>query len=358
MRPFGPVASVYAGLGVLGVQDAALRHRHLAEKLRGDGAPDEVVRVVTGRLVAAGEAPAVLALFVDGDGTVLYEARLSGIELPDQASYTAPARIVPLLTWAQDHPPYLFAVVDRAGAELTSCLGGAHPARTWSVTGPDDEIRRTAPGGWAGLAQPRYQRRAEDSWKHNAGRVADQITVHSAHVGAQVLVLSGDVRALQFLTEQLPGDPGVLVRHLTGSRAKDGSQTHRGQQLAQTLHDAAVAQSRVLLDEFHAHLEPGGRAVQGVRATVDALAADRVATLLVTDPRPNEQSVWFGPGPTEIYLDRESAMLSGQSVRVGPLVDSAVRAALLADAQVRIMPSGTIGTPLEGIGAICRYAEP
>lgn len=356
VRPFGAVACVYAGLGVLGVQDAALRRRHLAEALRADGAPDEVIAVVTGRLAAAGEAPTVLALFVDGDGTVLYEGRLSGVEMPDQASYSAPAQVVPLLAWAQNHPPYLLAVVDRAGAELTASLGGGSPARTWSVTGPDDEIRRNAPGGWAGLAQPRYQHRAEDSWKHNAGRVAEQITAHGAHVGTQVLVLSGDVRALQFLSEQLPDEPGLLIRHLAGSRAQDGSQTHRGRQLEQALRDAAVTQTRLLLDQFQAHLEPGGRAVQGVRATVDALAADRVATLLVADPGPSEQTVWFGPGPTDIYLDHEAAQFPGQPVRVGPLVDSAVRAALLADARVRIVPSGTAGSPLEGIGAICRYA--
>ena len=46
------------------------------------------------------------------------------------------------------------------------------------------------------------------------------------------------------------------------------------------------------------------------------------------------------------------------SVRIGSLVDCAVRTALLAGARVRIVPAGTTGAPLEGIGAICRYARP
>jgi hypothetical protein len=188
--------------------------------------------------------------------------------------------------------------------------------------------------------------------------VAEQISAQATRLAAPVLMLAGDVRALQFLTEQLPDDQGLLVRHLAGSRAPDGSQTHRRQQLNQLLRDAAVTQTRLLLDQFQGHLEPGGRAVQGIHATVDALGSGRVATLLVTDPRPDENTVWFGSGPTDIYLDREVALLAGQPVRNAPLVDSAVRAALLADARVWIVPAGTDSAPLEGIGAICRYAGP
>jgi hypothetical protein len=80
------------------------------------------------------------------------------------------------------------------------------------------------------------------------------------------------VRAVQFLTEQLPDDPELLISHLVGSRAPDESQARRGQQLDRVVCDAATIQTRLLLDEYH---DPPGPPARLVRATSDHLHVEQ-----------------------------------------------------------------------------------
>jgi hypothetical protein len=351
VRPFDSVAYVYARLDVLGEDERDLRWRTLARSLRDDGAPEEAVAVLGAHLALTQPAPATLAAFAAADGSLLHDERITDHGLTDQAGFAAPAKVVPLLAWAQGRPPYVLVVIDRTGADLTSCPGGDERAHTWSVEGPDDEIERNAPGGWS---QPRYQSRAEDSWRNNAERVAEAVVDAVGDVDAQVLVVSGDLRAVQLLTERLPDDPTLLVAFLAGSRAPDGSQAGRANHVEQLLREAAETQTHRLLDYFHAQLWSGGFAVEGRAATIDALAEGRVATLFITDAD-DDTSTWFGPAATDIYRSHAAAEMSRKPVRCGPLADVAVRSALMADSRVRVIPVGTPGAPVNGIGALCRY---
>lgn len=354
VRPFGEVAYAYTPLSTLGKDARALQWRTVAGQLSASGASAQAVAAIGVRLAAAKEAPAMLATFVAPDGTVRYEQHLPQDAEAERAGSACPAPILPLLTWAQDRPPYVLVVADHAGADITASTGAGNQPRTWTVVGPDDEIERNAPGGWS---QPRYQRRAEDSWRHNAGRVAEEVIAAVGQVGAQVLVMSGDVRAVQLLAERLPEDLPVLVSHIKGSRSLDGSQAGRPQQVELVLQDAAATQTGMILDHFQSQLEVSGMSVQGWAATIDALAAGRVAMLLVSQPHDASRTAWFGAGPTEVFGDHGSAVLSGLPVRSAPLADAAVRSALLADAGVRVIAAGTPGEPAEGIGAVCRFGS-
>jgi hypothetical protein len=221
------------------------------------------------------------------------------------------------------------------------------------IAGADDEIERNAPGGWS---QARYQRRAEDSWQHNAHQVADHVRRRLAAVGAQVLVVSGDVRAVQLLLERVHEEPHLLVRHLSGSRSPDGSQTERPGRLDEVLREVGREQTARLLETFQAHLDADGLSVQGAEDTVDALAAGRVATLLVAADAP-ERALWFGEGGPAVFRDHDSAvLLSSEPVESAPLRHVAVRSALLTGARVRVLPAGVPGAPATGIGALCRFA--
>jgi len=352
VRPLDSIGYVYASLATYGEDERDGRGRALAATLRQQGAPPQVVTALAERFRAASPAPARLAAFASAEGTIVYARRLPLTEEGDVAEYGVPPALIPLLDADQDRPPYLFVVIDRTGADLSGSRGGDQPLQTWSVVGPDDEIERNAPRGWS---QPRYQRRAEDSWMHNARRVAAEVTARVSELGAQVLAISGDVRAVRLFTEALPDDSGLLVAHLTGSRALDGSQPGRSEALAEVLHSSARAQTQQLLDRFQAHLDPGGLAVAGPAATVAALASGRVATLLVTDEPDDAAQAWFGAGATDIYPDHDTAAATGRPVHVGRLVDVAIRAALLSDAHVRIVAADLAGGPAGGIGAICRF---
>ncbi|HZC69816.1 MAG TPA: Vms1/Ankzf1 family peptidyl-tRNA hydrolase [Jatrophihabitans sp.] len=354
-RPFERVAFLYANPDPADPEAHTLRWRALAAMLRSDGAPEPAIAALGVRYAAAMQQPATLAVFAAADGEIVHERRLVGSGLSDVAGYAAPAPIVPLLVGGQQRPPYLLVVADRTGADLAGSRGADHPVQAWTVSGPDDEIERNAPGGWSQL---RYQHRAEDSWKHNAKQVAAAVLARLTQLDAEVLVLSGDVRALQFLRDALPADLDVLVAHIHGSRGADGSQPHRPEAVARVLRDAADSQTALLLQRFHEHLDQRGLAVEGRAATLAALAAGRVATLFVTDPPDLFARAWFGPGTTEVYPDRHATVGASPQTRLGMLADVAVRAALLAGAHVRVVPAGTPGAPVDGIGALCRYGSP
>lgn len=232
---FGPVGYAYFGLGsVTGAADRAVRTEHLAERLRAAHAPTAVVTAISDRIALAPHAgAATLAVFADAAGTVIGAHTLSDAVLAadpsrtaasadssdgaDVCGYAAPPMLLPLLCWQQNHPPYVLVTIDHTGADLTSCSGAGRPEVHQTVTGPDDEIERNAPGGWS---QPRYQRRAEDSWRHNAARVATAVEQAIENFGAQVLLVSGDVRAVQLLREQLTHRTGPLIGQISGGRSR------------------------------------------------------------------------------------------------------------------------------------------
>ena len=350
VMPHDPIAYAYVDLDNFGRDESVLRWTALADTLRAQGAPEATIAVMGDRVLAEPLAPATLAVFADADATLLHARVLTDTRIADRAGYAGPACVLPLLAWTQERPPFVLAVIDRAGADLTAGPGGGRQPRSWTVTGPDDEIERNAPGGWS---QPRYQRRAEDSWRHNATTIADAIIAGVEEVDAQVVVLSGDVREVGLVDERLP-ESGLLVQHISGSRSRDGSQERRPGDLEQALRTAAHAQTDELLSQFRSRLNPGGLAVEGIRPTIEAIASGAVACLLVVDDR-HDETAWYGPSGTDIYADHDAAVAAGQPVRAGHLTDVAVRAALLSDAHVRVLEPGS-GGPIEGIGALCRFS--
>ena len=353
VEPTQPIAWAYVRLDIEGEDARALQLRHIAETLEPTGVSPEAVATLRQRLTSDVVAPLTLATFVRADGTLLHERRLSELVVDDRMGYSAPAEVLPLLIHDQVRPPYVFVVVDRSGADLMYSAGGQQTEQHEVVVGPDDEIERNSPGGWS---QSRYQRRAEDSWQHNARYVAERVEARVAQVGAQVLVLSGDVRAVQLLRASLDDEPSMVVEQVRGSRSADGSQSHRGDILAEALRDAADVQTQRLLEVFRENLAPGGLAIQGVAATLHALAAGRVATLLIS-AQDADREAWFGEAATEIYLDHSTAMLGQEPVRLSSVIPAAVRSALLAGARVRVLTPQEAEQLESGIGALCRFAE-
>jgi Bacterial archaeo-eukaryotic release factor family 2 len=352
VHPPTPVASVYVGLAAAdkvadAEEDLLLRWRAIESRLAGQGADratiDAVGSVVARALPDQGE----LAVFA-ADGRVLLAQPIPGGSPFDRTRFGAPADVVPLLAWLQRRPPYVLVVTDRTGADVTAAPGGGTPATTWTVVGPDDEIERNAPGGWS---QPRYQRRAEDSWQHNAAAVAESVTRALRDVRAGLLMVAGDVRAVQLLRDHLP--PAVrrqlVLRHLPGGRGNDGAHAARQAAIDTAVREYVANRSWIALERFG---ERGPRATtHGAAATLAALATGRVDTLFVSTLVDDARTAWFGPdllcaaSPDEVPADGAGSVLEGR------LVDVAVRAALLTDAEVCI-----VDQPFpEGIGASCRF---
>jgi hypothetical protein len=349
-----PVAWAYLRTSLEGRDERALQARHVVELLERDGAGERVVDNIADRLKHAQVAPGLLAVFADAEGTIVQERLLPGDATEDFAGYTAPAKLWPVLAVDQQRPPFVSVVIDHVGADLVFSTGGAAPDRRERVTGPDDEIAQHASGGWAGLSQSRMQRRALDSWQHNAHQAAERVMERVAAVEAQVVVVAGDERAVKFFLDRIAVDAGTMIHRVGGSRAALGARHDQEAWLRHALHDVAGIQTARLLRALYERLDSSGLAVEGVPDSLQALAEGRVATLLV-DPVAVRGTAWFGAQGTDVYPDREAAARSGKPVRSGNLVDVAVRAALGSGGNVRVLERGTAGTPSGGIGALCRF---
>lgn len=352
----GPWTSVYLGLADRDPQglpaDRSARWHGLATALLDDGAAPDVVAFLGGAVRAEPPGPAVLAAFAADDGPVRL-FRVPRLPEPDSSCSGPLPRVLPLLGWLQDHPPHLLVVTDRTGADLETFTHGVYRRRT--VVGPDDEIERNAPGGWA---QGRYQHRAEDSWQHNAGQVAEAVSAEVRESGARLVVIAGDIRAVQLLEEQAP--PWVRKettwRHITGGRSADGSQRTRPERVEDVVQEFVDEEVAALLGRFEEERAPGGIGVEGVPQTLDALARGQVAALLLVPGALEGRTAWFGPEPSHVLADGDQLPPPdwGPALRA-PLADVAVRAALGSRGQVWLVPDGLPGSPAEGIGAFCRF---
>jgi peptide subunit release factor 1 (eRF1) len=350
----GPVTSVYFDLRASDVEEALPRWRAIAEDLARQGAPAQAVDAVEGDTLGAVPGPGVRATFAVG-AEVVQTVDMPDAAQPDLARHGGLPHVLPLLGWLQGRAAYVTALVDRTGADVTAYPGGTAAPVAGEVSGPDDEIERNAPGGWA---QGRYQHRAEDSWEHNATEVAEVLTRALHHYDAHLLFLAGDVRALQYLEKHLPTQVkrDVTIRRVSGGRSVDGSWLRRAEQVADDVRLAVEGETAALLAQLDEGRRPDGRAVEGAGPTLDALAAGRVRTLLLSLGAAPARTAWYGPEAHEVTADPGTAQQPDVPWQSGPLDDVAVRAALMTRAEVRLVAADATGAPAEGIGAICRYA--
>jgi hypothetical protein len=332
------------------VAEAERRWRPLIDRLRAEGADQQTLDAIWAPLRSSAAAHQGVAIFAR-DGRVLYAHRMPAGSVVDGARFAAPANVLPLLGWLQTLVPYVLVMTDRTGADVTAFNDSCHPLSAVRVDGPDDEIERNAPGGWS---QPRYQRRAEDSWAHNAAAVAEETTRALQQVDARLVVVGGDVRAVQLLEKELavPRRRGLVVEHVVGGRHPDGSEDDRPAQVARAVRVFTAVESAGLVNDFTEAHGSAGRAVEGAHDTLTALAERRVATLFVADAHTH---TWFAPAPDLVALHPAEICERHQALREGRLDDVAIRAALLTGADIHVVTPGA-GLELEdGIGALCRF---
>ncbi|GAA1987171.1 Vms1/Ankzf1 family peptidyl-tRNA hydrolase [Catenulispora subtropica] len=341
-----------------GVDDTALRRKALLGELRSAHATPDALEAMDGVLssLEPGEAPA--AAFVGGDGRVRLFS-LPGARVGDQGYVAAVPHVLPFLEWRQQHPAFAVVMLDRTGAELVVHPAGAgRPVRA-TVAGPDDVIERNAPGGWS---QGRYQNRAEDSWQHNAGRAAEAVGEALKAAQARLLIVGGDVRAQQYFLDQLPGGVReVAIKSISGGRGPDGSEQHRAEVVEALVQEHVNDENRSLLDRVRNQSAPGGLGVLGPAATIHALSRAQVRVLLLsrreagtgeTEPT----TAWFGPRPTDVSEHRNGVLVPDGNPSHGPLQEVLARAAVLTDADIRILPPNWADEASRGIGALCRFA--
>jgi len=357
----GPFLTVYLGTEAA-VEQAAqqneVRWKRLRRQLDQDSAPAAALTAIDALVPDAHRLGRTLAVVADGTGVRVVRHE------PDpparDAGWVAPLpRVGPLIEWAQSAVPHLVVLADRAGADIVAFTrradgigaGGAPVVSVGEETGDDPGLRKSQPGGWS---QRRYQRRAENQWENNAREVADEVAGLADETGARLIVVAGDVRALQLLREHLPERTAELLREVDGSRAAGSGLDEIADDVVKLAATVVAEDTVEILRQFKQERGQGDLAVEGTEGTIEALAAARVDTLLIHDDPDDDRTAWFGPEPGMVGQAKDTvAGLGATEPQRARLVDVAIRAAFSTGAAVRIVPSA--GSVKEGIGAILRF---
>jgi hypothetical protein len=325
----------------------SLRWKTLRARLTSDGAPPGALQAVDALIDGSHSAGQTLMALAGSEG-LLYTAHLPEPPEADSAQVGSLPHLAPLLTVAQTLLPHLVVVTDRLGAELISVLPDERDVCS-AVDGENLHLTRSAPGGWS---QHRFQQRAENRWETNAREVADAVT-RLVDTTAPRVVVSGDVRAVQFLREHLPARVTELLTEVQGDYgALDEALLRSGQVVA----DLAAADTAALLADHRRELRPGGSACAGPEDTLAALNAGQVDTLLLDPAATIDSGAWFGPAQVQVAATAEALHAAGvPDPKSGPLADIAIRAAVATSAHVRIVPAATPELAPTGIAALLRY---
>lgn len=354
-RP-GPWCSVYLDAS-RDTQDARpaldVRWRALAGRLAEQGADPPTVaaldRMVRGHQPLPGDYG--LALFASRGRVVLTEY-LSAPPRRDLAAYGPLPHTMPLLAQRGEEVAWVRVLADRTGADAVAVSAGGVPRRAHVRGRETYQLHRVKPGGWS---QSRYQRAATEAWHHNAGDAAAATVELAEQVGAEVVVLAGDVRATGVIAAQLPEHwQDRLLRTDAGKRAAGADPTALEDVTVQAVAELADQRVRATLDRFGSQEDVGA----GLDAVVSALQRDQVDTMLIVDDPSSTEELWIGPGPSEIALD--PAQLGAMSVADPQRVraDAAlVRALVGTDAALTVLGPDEAPDLADGVGAVLRYVD-
>lgn len=284
------------------------------------------------------------------DGRVAMTVRMSAPPTRDSGSIAALPHVVPLLATLGEPVPWVRAVVDRTGADITSSTGWREPAGERAEGDQLYPVPRVSAGGWS---MPRYQRAAGENWHRNAGEVASAVVRAAERVNADVLVIAGDVFARRLLVDHLPARWASLVTQVdVGSRAAGADPDALDRATAEAIHSAAERRRSVELNNFSAR-RASGWARYDLEGVVTAARLGQIATLLL--PATGiEEPVWIGDAPTDVARSPDALRLGDNAAppREARADAALVRAIAGTDAKVVFAEDGQLP---DGVGAVLRY---
>lgn len=347
-----------------GAADVQTRWKALRRGLERDCAPaavldelDELLRRPTG--VPGPHGRVVVA---DAEGVVVDRVLA---EPPAQSSAACGdvPDLLPAVRAADESTRMLLVELDRQGADLVWSDGsGLRTAEVEVVDGDHDVVHKVPGGGWS---HRRFQNRAEDSWERNAEVVAADLDRQVAERRPEVVLLTGDVRAVALVKDAV----GQTVRELLvevpgGSRAEGVNRAAFEERVAAVLAAHRERRRDDVLDRFRAEQGRGEGAVTSLDDVVAVLQRGQVAELVLGDPAPGSpfaldgRELCVGAGPLELAATAEDLAGIGATgaARRMPALAALVRAAVGQEAGVTFAPDGAVEL-VDGVGAVLRWSD-
>lgn len=354
-RP-GPYASVYLSTGRASATAGHmidLRWRELRGQLEARGADAETLGAIEA-VVGSDRglpSPRGQAIFAAG-GEVLLVEELHSPNVADRACFAGVPDVMPLLAQYPDVPAHLLVLVDRAGADIEVHTPIGVRARE-QVEGSTYPLTKVGTGDWN---QPRYQRRAENTWDANARGVAARVEQIAASHHVAMIAASGDVRARTMLLEHLAPIWRPRGVALEGAGRAEGDDREHTRRIAQAAAAQFEESERLqVADRFERALADSGGALEGIAPVVEALRSGMVDTLLLRYGAPEtEAPLWWGPEPGQVALHPEELTeVRAAQARRDRAADVMVQELVRMGGHLFVLANGEPG-PAHGVGALLR----
>jgi hypothetical protein len=232
----------------------------------------------------------------------------------------------------EDDLPYVAPLVEASLRDLRHLTVQADPGQTTLTAFPSVDSEPTQVQS-AGLTSATVAQITGDVVALADRTQADLVIIDQRHAGTADLVAA--------VATHLP--PHRRLREVS-----DGKRELADAVVA-LVADAAARDVVEVVQDYRFALVHGG-AVSGVDATVDALAAGRVVTLLLHDDPHDSRTVAIGRGATHIGPTARAG--SGEERWTVRLSSGLIRSCLLSGGEVRIIPEHVADGPDEGVGAV------
>ncbi len=299
-RSAGPFTTVYLITDTLAGNTEPIDSRwaEMRTRLSEDGAPQAALDAIEARLQlpTPGDTSAVCVI-ASADGTTVVDHGQEPLH-HDLAVFDTLPYAAPLLEWDQRRVSHLLVTVDDAGADI-------------ALFGLDHFTKLV-----------RSDRSGSD--------LADDIGRKAAAVRAELIVISGE-----------PGTTGELMDHLASILpvhcrvVAEPAYTD-----VDDLVDAAVrhlsdvvARATVLELRELRFLESHGKAVDGRKDTVHALAHGTAERLLIHDDPADQERIWVSHGAHDLSTSERSGFHQARAV------DALIRSAVMQEIPIWIIPS-------------------
>jgi hypothetical protein len=359
-RSVGPFTSVSFDAGRTGESAAgeiSARFRALAEDLAARGAPQaDVAALHEVSTALPGRGGPLTRLSVARDGEVVLDLVLPGAPPRDECTFGPAPHLMPVSRALRLPTPALVVEVDRAGAtiEVLDQLDSA--AEIEQVEGSHELLHKVPAGGWS---HRRMQARVQDSWDRNAAEVAAAVDRIVADLVPVVVLVAGDPYAVGALTRALGGAAAELVVHLdSGGRAAGVHQAARDAAITAALRGVEHQRRQAMLERFSGALARQQEAVQGLDSVVDAVRRGQVQDVLLRDDPTSTETLWSGPEPLQIGVDRADLAAIGVDAPVRMRADAVLLRAVFASGADVLLLGDEDDPPTDGIGALLRWSDP
>lgn len=368
----GPFTSVYLDstpADEAGDQQVEERWKGLRRSLEREDAPaallDRIGDVVSRPTWVSG--PHGRFLVADSQD-ILVDKVLADPPARDRATFGELPCLLPAAHAADQSVARLVVEVNREGADLSfvesaRAVGGSIEALRQAVEGGHDEVVKAHTGGWS---HRRVESRAEDSWERNAEAVAAEIDRLVLEKGPEVVILTGDVRAVPLVHRALAKKSADLAVEVPGGSRNDGIKDEVFRARLNDALDAFRAKRRArVLDKFLEEHGRDGAAVSALDDVVAVLQRGQVEELIFfetegqTAERFAGRTLWVGPELLQIATSRSQLADIGVTDGARELgADVAIlRAALGQDAGLTFAPEdGAVDLP-DGVGAVLRWHD-